>query len=472
MIADFSTRISKTLLLILISHQLGVTQMGAFSLALTYLGFGILFSNWGFGNLLTREVARDKNVYNKYLTNYGVLRIAFAGIAILFINILLPYLGYSNETTLVIRIISFSLLATTLVRLFYSLFIAFEQLKYISIISFIFSILRLVASLIVLLLGGTIIHISIIYSASEFISLLFSILMISRVINDLKFEFDHTFALSQITKAFPFFWIGVMVMLDTRSEVIVLSLFFNEAMVGYYTAANTVLGGVTLFSEAIRNAIFPMLTRYQLESPSKLQEVTFLVAKYVLLITIPISIIVFFFSQEIIFFFFDNTYETSIQLLQITIWSFISYSLTVILIGTLMAHDEEKKVALTQFVSGAVTLILDIILIPTMGINAIAYVRLFTSILTMALCLYFHYQTTHFGFIKPDIAFRTLLGGSMMFVISILLIRYNQWIGVLVGLMFYILTLFVTKVLQSADVTLWKKVFREFFTKSVSNANE
>ena len=103
-IADLSVRVSKTLLIIIVSRFLGVASMGAISIGLTFLGFGILFSNWGFGNLLTRELVRNQTIYNKYLTNYAILRIIFASIAILVINIIVTYLNYSKETILVIRI--------------------------------------------------------------------------------------------------------------------------------------------------------------------------------------------------------------------------------------------------------------------------------------------------------------------------------------------------------------------------------
>ena len=83
MLADLSTRLSKSLLIIIISNFLGVSAMGSVSIALTYLGFGILFSNWGFGNLLIREIARDRTSYNKFFANYAIVRVSFAIIAIL-----------------------------------------------------------------------------------------------------------------------------------------------------------------------------------------------------------------------------------------------------------------------------------------------------------------------------------------------------------------------------------------------------
>ena len=120
LISDLSTKISKTLIIILISHTLGVSTMGQFSIALTFLGFGFLFSNWGFGNLLIREVSRDRNLTNKYLSNYAIIRFVFVVITFLIINIISRLFNYSSETLLIIRIVTLGLFASTFINLLYS----------------------------------------------------------------------------------------------------------------------------------------------------------------------------------------------------------------------------------------------------------------------------------------------------------------------------------------------------------------
>jgi O-antigen/teichoic acid export membrane protein len=466
MIADFSIRASKSLLLIIVSHFLGVSPMGSLSLALTYLGFGILFSNWGFGNLLTREIARDHNIYNKYIANYGVLRIFFACFAILLINLIIPSLSYTKDTILVIRIISISLIATTIVKLYYSVFIAFEDLKYISVISLIISILRLTASIITILLNGSIVDIAIIYTILEFLSVLVSTIMIVRYLPHLKININIKFAFSEIVRAFPFFWIGVLVMLDTRVEIIILSLYFNEAIVGYYTAVNTVLGGVTLFSEAIRNAVFPIFIQYQQVSSEQLKEIVFLIGKYILIVTLPISILVYFFSSEIITLFFGNGFELSVLMLRITIWLFVTYSLTVVLSGLLMAHDMEKLVAVSLFISGILTLILNIILVPLIGVLGVAFVRLFTSTVMFCICLLFHIKTTGYSIVRNSTGLRILTASLGMYLVTYFLTGINKWIASLSGFILFIFLLLIFRVISAADIIMWKNVVKELFTNT------
>ena len=177
--------------------------------------------------------------------------------------------------------------------------------------------------------GGGLITVAIIYSVIEFLVLIFSTILTFRFISNYQFIFDLQFALGQIKMALPFFWIGILVMLDTRTEILILSWFFSERIVGYYAAVNTILGGLTLLSEGVRNSIFPIVTKLQKTSPEKLQQVVSLLGKYLLLITIPISILVFFQGENILMLLFNSRSPLSILKLQITVWIFISYTLKV-----------------------------------------------------------------------------------------------------------------------------------------------
>jgi len=462
-IADLSIRLSKTLLIIIISRFLGVASMGAISIGLTYLGFGILFSNWGFGNLLTREIVRDQTNYNKYLTNYAILRIIFASIAILVINLIVTYLNYSKETILVIRIISFSLIPTTIIRLYFSTFISFEKPLYICIISLISNLLRLVISFTAVLFQCTIIHLAIIYSTVEFLSLIMSTFIIIRFLPKYKVDINLKFALSEIIRAFPFLGIGILTMLDARSDILIISLFFTETDVGYYTAVYTILGGLTLISEAIQKSIFPIVVKYQKSSPTKLKEIGFFLSKYVLIVTVPLSILVFIFSEELVSLLFGNKFQETTILLKILIWTFISYSLTIILSSLLIARDKEKFVGISLLVSGIFSVILDLIFVQFFGVTGIALIRLLSSLIMFILCLYFHFTTTGFGVMKLNTTIRIFLGGTLMYVLCYFLITINKILALVTGLLIFITALLILRVIKPKDIELWQKITREFF---------
>ena len=468
MVADLSKKLVNSFLILLISRFLGVSAMGSYSIAHTYFSFGLLFSYWGFGNLLTREVAKDKTRYSKYLSNFSIIRIVFALISILIINILVINLDYIEQTKLTIQILSIGIIANTIINLIYALFISFEKLKYLSIISLIVSILRVFISYLALKFGGSVVTIAFFYTIMEFISLLISILFALKFLKDFQFNFDFKFCIDQIIKAFPFFWIAILVILDSRVEVLIISFFYNESYVGYYTAMNTVMGGVALFSEGVRNAVFPIFARYQYQFPERLGGIVLMLGKYISLVTFPVAISIFFFAEKLISLFFNFNFDISTTLLQIVIWTFISYTLTVVTIRLLMVHNKEKKVVLSLLISSILTLVLNILLAPTFGLVGIATVRLITSVILLLLCLYF-LSKQGYKIIDPTVLLRISIASVALFLSVHFLFPINPYFSLVTGYLFYAGVIWLTKVISPKDIQLWKEIFNNIFNLSFEN---
>ena len=462
MVADLSNKLVNSILILMLSSFLGVVAMGAYSVAHTFFSFGLMFSYWGFGNLMTREIARNRDSYNKYLINFGVMRIVLAIISIVGINLLVGSLNYAEQTQSAVRIISIGIIANTLINLIFAVFIAFEELKYMSAISLTISILRLVIFYIVLKQGGSVATIALFYTVTEFISLMISMSFAKSYVKDLNFKLDFKFCAEQIIKAFPFFWIAVLVVLDSRVEILIISLFLSEAAVGYYTAMITIIGGLALFSEGIRNAVFPIFARYQINDPGNLEKMVLLLGKYILLVTIPIAFSVFSLANEIITLFFRSGYDISADLLQIVVWSFVSYSLTVISIRLLMVLDRERLVVISLFVSGILTIILNILLVPKFGLIGVAIVRLITSYVLFFLCLgYLH--RLGYRIIDFSIFLRIVLASVILFLSAFLLQLINAYLGLIMGLLIYLGFIWFVDIINLKEIQMWKDVFRNLF---------
>jgi stage V sporulation protein B len=465
MLADFSAKLANALLILMLSNFSGISAMGTYSIAHNFFSLGLLFSYWGLGNLLIREVSKEKNNVNKYLSNFAIIRIIFAIIIILAINIIAPNLNYSEQTLQTIQIISLSILASTLTNLIFSLFIAFEEIKYLSIISLIASLFRLSFSFAALKLGGSIIAIAILYTFVEYLTLLISLTFVSKIGKDFLPLFDLQFSLKQIIRAFPFFLIALLVVMDSRMEILIISFYLNEIEVGYFTAMNTIIGGISLFSEGLRNAIFPIFARYQKISPTNLKQLNLILGKYIALVTFPVAISGFFFAGKLVSILFGSQYGISASLLQIAIWTFISYSFTVVAIRLLMVNGQENRVVLSLLISGTLSIILNFVLVPRNGIISVAFVRLITSYLLTFLCLFFTHKLGY-----PPIQFSVLIKIIMVSIILFLFIFFLKQIGLIIaiisGNLIYLLLVWVLHIISNKDIQLWKGVLRGIFEVS------
>lgn len=471
MIADLSNKLVNSVLILMLSHFLGVVALGSYSVAHTFFSFGLMFSYWGFGNLLTREVARDRGSYNKYLSNYGLIRAAFAVIIIIVINIIVINLDYIEQTKITVSIISIGILANTIINLIFALFIAFEEIKYLSAISLIISVIRLIVFFIVLRLGGSVITVAIFYTATEFLSLLISLFFTKTLFKEVKLEFDIKFCLEHIVKAFPFFWIAILVILDSRVEILIISLFFDETSVGYYTAMNTIIGGLALFSEGIRNAVFPLFARYQLFDPTQLQKMVLFLVKYILLITIPITIGIYLLSGEITALLFGPGFQVSAEIFQITVWTFTGYTLTVVAIRLLMVLDKEREVVGSLFVSGLLTVLLNVILLPNAGLVGVAAIRLLTSYILFFLCV-FHLSKQGYQFFQIKTFIQIIVANMVAFISVYFLKSINLYLGLLLSYGIYFGIIWLLKVVTAKEIQLWRDVFSNMFRFSPTIKHE
>jgi len=227
-IADFSIKIVNAGLILLISQFLGVKSLGSYSLAHTYYTFGLLFSLWGFSSILTREVVKNKKDYNKYLSNFSFVRLLLSIISIIVINLIVKNFDYSIETKNAILIISFAILASTLLNLFQSLFMAFEELKYYSITAIIISALRIFFSFLILYYGGTIITVAVFYTITEFLYLVLILLLAQRYFKELHLQINLGFCYQNIIIGFPLFIIAILVVIDNRIDILLISFFLKS----------------------------------------------------------------------------------------------------------------------------------------------------------------------------------------------------------------------------------------------------
>lgn len=465
MIADLSNKLVNSVLILMLSHFLGVIAMGSYSVAHTFFSFGLMFSYWGFGNLLTREVARDRTTYSKYLTNFSAIRIVFAIIVIAAINIIVINLDYIEQTKAAIQIISIGILANTIINLIFALFIAFEEIKFLSAISLTISIVRLITFYLVLKLGGRVVTIAVFYTITEFLSLSISLFVAKYLLKEFHIEFDIKFCFQQIVKAFPFFWIAVLVILDSRFEILIISLIFNETAVGYYTAMNTIIGALALFSEGLRNAVFPLFARYQIYNPVQLRKMVVFLVKYIMLVTLPIVVIFYFLSEEVTLLLFGSGYQISADIFRITVWTFTGYSLTVVAIRLLMVHDKERQVVQSLFVSGILTIILNILITPKVGLIGVAAIRLVTSYVLLILCI-FHLSKQGYQFFNVKTTVRIIIANIVSFLIVYLFISINIYVGIILSYVLYFGVIWIFKIINANEIQLWKDILHNIFSKS------
>ncbi|GAH46212.1 unnamed protein product [marine sediment metagenome] len=86
--------------MIYIARYLGEVGFGKYSFAVSFTALFIIFADLGLSNLIIRELARNKELTNEYLTNVSVIKLLLSFLAFGFIALTINLMDYPRDTTL------------------------------------------------------------------------------------------------------------------------------------------------------------------------------------------------------------------------------------------------------------------------------------------------------------------------------------------------------------------------------------
>lgn len=468
MLSDFSLRVGNYLLIIMISRMRGVATSGIYSISNNYLSIGLLFSYWGFSNLIIREISRDKNTFERYFFNAMVMRIALSVLAIIFVISFAFTMGHEREILNIIVLMSLCILPGSINHLIHAVFQAFEKIKYLSIVTILISTFKIIFGYIILRNNDSLTTIVCLLVICDYVTLIVYFLLLRKHLPSIKFVFNINFSLKLLKLGLPFFWIMLLNLLDSRTEIIIISKFLGEDAVGLLNPVNAILGLFFLFPEGVRYAILPLLVREISLDKHTFQKLIFGLTRFVTSITLPISIIVFFNASELINLIFTDRFTASAMILEIIIWTYISYSLNVIVSRLLIALNKEKQLTLAIFISAIVTIVVNLILVPKVGLIGVAFVRLATSLLVLLLCAS---QLLRYGYhlFEIKLFLKLVLTATVMAGSFIVTKDYNILIRIILGVITYIAGLFIFKIITNREFRVFKNLASENYDKEENN---
>ena len=86
-------------LLIYTARYFGEVEFGKYRFAMSFSALFAIFANLGINNYIIREIARNKNLTNEYLTNVSVIKLLLSFLAFGLIVLTINLMDYPEDTT-------------------------------------------------------------------------------------------------------------------------------------------------------------------------------------------------------------------------------------------------------------------------------------------------------------------------------------------------------------------------------------
>lgn len=158
----------------------------------------------GLGQLTVREVARDKSLTQKYVNNTTVMKLILS-ISTFILTVLIVYiLPYTEQTRIVVYLITISFIFNAFSSIFYSIFQSYEKMEYQSVATILNSVVMLIGTLLAIYFKLDVMAFAIVYIAANSVNLVYCFIIYVWKFHLPKMEVDLDFWKPTLKKHFPY----------------------------------------------------------------------------------------------------------------------------------------------------------------------------------------------------------------------------------------------------------------------------
>ncbi len=459
----FSKIISRLLAFFYIMYTaryLGAKGFGILSFALAFTGIFGVFTDLGLEQLTIREVARNKSLAGKYLSNVSFMKVILVAVTFGIIALVINLLGYPAQTTKVVYIITLSVIFSAFTHLFNSIFQAFERMEYVSFGQIIESVLMFSGVILSIRCGFNVIGFASLFLITSLIVLGYGFVVLRWRFAKLALAgkgIDWSFWKPTIKEALPFGLSLIFVTVYFWVDTVMLSLMKGSDMVGWYNAAYRLIFGLMLIPSVFVAAIFPVISRHYKTAKALLKIEYEIVFRYLFAAALFIFAFGLLFAKEIITVIYGVAYLPSVIALQVLIWVIPIIFLTFLFGNFLAAVDHQKVVTMVAGANAGLNVILNLLLIPKYGYVGASVATVLTE--TLGLILMGMYISRHF--LEISVIRDVIKPLCCIALTSVALFLMRQWahwvVAGLIGLLAYMFLLFVFQVMSGSDLKLVKR---------------
>ena len=460
LIAQIVTYILGFFITIYTVRYLGVGNFGILSLALSITGIFIIFTDLGLGTLIVREIARDKSVTDKYISNIVLMKVLLTILTLGLIVLTVTILGYSPAVKNVIYIITFSIMIGTFTSFLSAIFQANEKMLHLSISNILTSVTMFVGTFVGIYYKLDLNFFAAIYLISNTLIFIYIFIVYLRTFSLPQLEIDLSFWKPTLKEAWPFGITGLSGMLYTYIDSIMLSVFQGTEAVGFYSVAYRIMLIMLFIPNAVNLAIFPVMSQFYTYSKDSLKMVHERYFKYMIMLGIPIGAGITILANKIILLIFGQGFTQSIIVLQILIWTIVLTFAGASFVQLLVSTNKQLVITKISGICVVFNIIINLILIPKYSYIGASFATLLTEILLVGYIIYASYKLGYgidSKVVINDLS-KVLIATFIMSAAIWYFNGLNLFILMIAGIFIYFISLYLVRGIDEEDIYLVKKI--------------
>lgn len=370
---------------IFLADRLGVEGFGLYSVALAYFSLFASISDVGLSRYLIREGARDNSELNRLLTTTVILRLLL--VLVLLVGGLLLLQNFDDDPTrrYLSMLAMLAVIPQAVALTFDGALIAIQKIKLSSLGVLILSILTTVLGFYFVNNGygetGAL-------SALIIAEILYAGVMCYFVIRSrIHFPFTHGI-LEDTTKilkgSLPYGILGILGLIYFKIDTLLLSYLKGSYETGLYSAAYRFLEALVFIPSAVATAAFPVLSRLHEVDNAQVKRIYLSSVKLLGGLSIIITLGYLLILPSLISYFLPD-YQDSVEVIRILALTIPFMFIHVPAAVVLLTSDKFlKPVIYLSLLTVGFNIIANLLLIPTYGVYAAAWITVASEILSFA----------------------------------------------------------------------------------------
>jgi PST family polysaccharide transporter len=456
-----------SVIVLFLPKYLGDVGLGQLTFAQSIAGLFATVLSLGLGRYITKETARDHSFLTGNLSVAMGLRVlmSFAVVAIVFG--IVQVMGDSWDAPSLMYVAAATAISLSFARLMASVLYGLENLSHPAMIEVASRLLVLVIGIPVLVMGMGVVAYA-------------SVLLLAAVVNfgatavlvwrKFRFgvRFDPPVVKSLIIGGAPFILMGLVLDLYGQVDTIILRIFTEDAVVGWYAAANNIYKTIDLVPLAITAALLPTLSRVHFSNSGASAAISRKIIVLIALAIVPAGLGISLFSTHIISFLpYPDSFQNSIPLLTILALT-IPITAVLLVIGTVaVAVDRQKPWAFALLATTLLNIIMNIVAVTYFhdrygnGAVGVALTTLLSEIVMVVLGVFILPRTIMSKALGIGIAKIGFAGMGMVAVV--LLMRqsfgFGMFIEIPAGCLTYVAFSWLLKTVSKEDAAFVRNLF-------------
>ncbi|MGB9978577.1 flippase [Methanobacterium sp.] len=442
---------------IYIAQYLGAEGFGILSLAIALTGIFTIFTDLGLNVLITREVARDKTSTNKYLFNTSIIKIFLAFLTFGLIFATVNIIGYTEEISYVIYIMTLSVIFTAFTNVFNSIFQAYEKMEYMSIGNILNSAVLFTGVIIGTTYKLDIFFFVTIYLVASLFVLAYSLIAYLWKFPKPKIHVDLSFWKLTLKEALPFGVTNIFGSIYYWIDSVMLSKMVGNEVVGWYNAAYRLMFVFLAIYTVYLSAIFPAMSKFYKTSEEYLKFSYERSYKYLLIISTPIAVGITLLADKIILLIYGTGYIPSIFALQILIWTIPLLFINGLSGYVLGAINRQMVLTKITFIGAVLNIILNLLLIPKFSFIGSSFATVVTELSLSPLLFYVLFKSNYADKKSLTKDLPNIMASNVVMAILIVILRdINLFLLILIAAIVYFAAVYLFKALDEIDISLIK----------------